>query len=161
MKATRLLGTESEERIFPQRWRWSAWLLTAARVIGSRYSSTPRLVKSQGSLLIRRTFGITIRSSSGSYRSCVDEQCVAFFNRIWYHNRNKFVSYSEGGTIEMEQGSEHLFEEEEDVALNCTEHARIIEYLRAVGLTDEQINDMWIYVADGGQLPTSKSDDNN
>jgi len=57
----------------------------------------------------------------------------------------------------MEQGSEHIIEEESFMALNSIEHARIIEYLRAVGLSEKQINDMWLYVANGGALPSPET----
>lgn len=45
-------------------------------------------------------------------------------------------------------------DENESMALTVIEHARIIEYLRALGLTEEQINDLFIYVATGTNLPT-------
>lgn len=44
-------------------------------------------------------------------------------------------------------------DENESMALTAVEHARIIEYLRALGLTEKQINDLFIYVATGSNLP--------
>ena len=58
----------------------------------------------------------------------------------------------------MEQSSEYLIQEEEMGALSSVEHARIIEYLRAVGLEEKQINDMWMYVATGVGLPMQEPD---
>lgn len=60
----------------------------------------------------------------------------------------------------MEQGSDLYFEEGAIVgALTNSEHARMIEYLRAIGVTEKQINDMWLYVASVADLPEKESDD--
>ena len=59
----------------------------------------------------------------------------------------------------MGQGSDYYEEEEEIVgALTTKEQARMIEYLRAIGLTDKQINDCQIYIASGVGLPIKESD---
>lgn len=58
----------------------------------------------------------------------------------------------------MEQGSNNFIEEEEMGALNSKEVARLIEYLRAVGLTEKQINDCQIYVATGVGLPINEKE---
>ena len=52
----------------------------------------------------------------------------------------------------MNQGSNN-FEEENDEMMNIEEVARSIEYLRALGLTEKQINDYHKYIATGIGLP--------
>ena len=43
--------------------------------------------------------------------------------------------------------------EVDDMSLSIREEARMIEYLRACGLTEKQINDCFIYMATGTNLP--------
>ena len=44
--------------------------------------------------------------------------------------------------------------EDNNEAIPCIDYARMIEYLRAVGLSDTQICDCFIYIASGVGLPT-------
>lgn len=57
-----------------------------------------------------------------------------------------------------EQNSNFIEEENEMGHLTSMETARLIEYLRAVGLTEKQINDCQIYIATGSGLPTEKEE---
>lgn len=58
----------------------------------------------------------------------------------------------------MEQSSNY-FEKENDEMLNSLEAARMIEYLRAIGLNDTQICDCVTYVATGVGLPVRNDEE--
>lgn len=60
----------------------------------------------------------------------------------------------------MLEQSSNLYEEETEMGhLTSAETARLIVYLRAVGLTDKQINDCQIYVATGVGLPSEETEE--
>lgn len=56
----------------------------------------------------------------------------------------------------MEQGSSILEEEAEEEMMNVQEVARLIEWLRAKGLSEAEINDCVTYIATGVGIPTSE-----
>lgn len=56
----------------------------------------------------------------------------------------------------MEQGS-NMIEKEDAEMMNVQEVARTIEWLRAKGMSDTEINDLLTYIATGVGLPTKES----
>ncbi len=55
----------------------------------------------------------------------------------------------------MEQGSSKI-EKEAAEMMNVQEVARAIEWLRAMGMSDSDINDLMTYIATGVGLPTKE-----
>ena len=55
----------------------------------------------------------------------------------------------------MEQGSSTI-EKEDAEMMNVQEVARTIEWLRAKGMSDKEINDLLTYIATGVGLPTKE-----
>ena len=58
----------------------------------------------------------------------------------------------------MEHGST-LMKKEDIEMMNVQEVARLIEWLRSVGMSDTDINDGLTYIATGVGLPTKESDE--
>lgn len=55
----------------------------------------------------------------------------------------------------MEQGS-NIIEKEDADMMNVQEVARLIEWLRAMGMSESDINDCVTYIATGVGLPTKE-----
>ena len=71
--------------------------------------------------------------------------------------KNNRLYYGKGGQILMEQSSNTVKKEAEEM-MNVEEVARMIEWLRAAGMSDTEINNCVTYIATGVGLPSTESE---